>query len=245
MKRALKLLSLLLVLLITTCTVASVVSVSAAGDTVYVKVPSNYGTPNCYMWNSSSDQNAGWPGVQMKSEGDGVYSYTPDKSFANVIFNNGSSQTADLVYPGANHIYDLSANKWEVYDPSAAEPAITLSKKDGSSFKTETVTVTITASNADSAYYTVDGGAQKAFTNSVDVTLGANTAVGSTVTLFVSATNKNGTVTASASYLKKEATAGSDSDGSSAPALDGYYATNPNGQVGKKANITIDGSISD
>ena len=244
MKRAKKMLSLLLALVITISAMA-VFSVSAAGDTVYVKVNSSYGTPNCYMWNSSSDQNAGWPGIPMTAEGDGVYSYTPDKAFANVIFNNGSSQTADLVYPGANNIYIMDSNKWEVYNPDAAEPSITLSKKDGSSFKTDTITVTVTVKNADSAYYTVDGGAQKSISGTADVTLGANTAVGSTVTLFVSATNTNGTVTASATYTKKEASAGSDNDGSSAPALDGYYSTNPNGQVGKQASITIDGSISD
>ncbi len=244
MKRTKKILSLLLVLLIAISAVA-VFSVSAAGPTVYVKVSSSYGTPNCYMWNSSSDQNSGWPGVAMTAEGDGVYSYTPDKAFANVIFNNGSSQTSDLVYPGANNIYIMDSGKWEVYDISSAEPSVTISKKDGSSFKTDTVTVTVTAKNADSAYYTVDGGAQKSFTGSADVTLGANTAVGSTVTIFVSATNKNGTVTSSATYTKKEASAGSDNDGSTAPALDGYYSTNPNGQVGKKASITIDGNISD
>lgn len=244
MKCVKKLLSLLLVLILVIGAVASV-SVSAAGDTVYVKVSSSYGTPNCYMWNSTSDQNAAWPGVKMTSEGDGVYSYTPDKAFSNVIFNNGSDQTADLVYPGANSIYILDAGKWETYDPSAAEPTITIDKKDGSSFKTDTVTVSVTVKNADSAYYTVDGGAQKSFTGSADVVLGANTAVGSTTTLFVSATNKNGTVTASATYTKKDASSSSDSTANTSGALGGYFSTNPNGQVGKKTNISIDGSLSD
>ncbi len=246
MKHTKKILSLLLVLALIVGTVATL-TVSAAGDTVYVRVPASYGTPYCYMWNSSNDQSAGWPGTQMTSEGDGVYSYTPSKSFSNVIFNAGSdaNKTADLVYPGANHIYDLASGKWEVYDLSSAEPSITLSKKDGASFKTESLTVTVTVKNADSAYYTIDGGAQKSFTDTAEVTLGASTAVGSTTTLFVSATNVNGTVTQSATYTKKAATGSSDSDGSTAAALGGYYATNPNGQVGKQASITIDGSISD
>ncbi len=248
MKHTKKILSLLLVLALIVGTVATL-SVSAAGDTVYVRVPASYGTPYCYMWNSSNDQSAGWPGTQMTSEGDGVYSYTPSKSFANVIFNAGSdaNKTADLVYPGANQLYDLASGKWEVYDPGKAEPSITISKKDGSSFKTESLTVTVTVKNADSAYYTVDGGAQKSFTDSAEVTLGASTAVGSTTTLFVSATNANGTVTQSATYTKKDATSsgGSGSDGSTSSALDGYYGTNPDGMVGKRATITIDGSFSD
>ncbi len=247
MKRTKKILSLLLALVLLVGTVATL-SVSAAGDTIYVRVPSSYGTPYCYTWNSDSDKDATWPGTQMTSEGDGVYSYTPSKTFANVIFNNGSgTQTADLVYPGANKLYDLSSGIWEDYNPGSAAPSITISKKDGSSFKTETLTVTVTVKNADSAYYTVDGGAQQSFTDSADVTLGASTAVGATTTLFVSATNANGTVTSSATYTKKDATSsgGNGSDGSTATALGGYYGTNPNGQVGKQASITIDGSISD
>ncbi len=250
MKRTHKLVSLLLVvLLMVTCVIAAF-NVSAAGDKVYVKVNSNYGTPNCYMWNGQGgigNQNAGWPGIAMTAEGDGVYSYIPDTVYANVIFNGGGGQTADLTYPGPNNIYILDSNKWETYDPSAAEPSIALSKKDGASFKTETLTVTVTTNNADSAYYTVDNGSQVSFTGSVDVTLGANTAVGSTVTLYVSATNANGTVTSSATYTKKAPSTpgGAVDDGSTASALDGYYSTNPNEQVGKRANITIDGSISD
>ena len=244
MKHAKKLLSLLLVLVLVIGALASV-SVSAAGDTVYVKVSSNYGTPNCYMWNSSSDANAGWPGIAMTAEGDGVYSYTPDKAYKNVIFNNGSGQTADLVYPGANNIYILDSGVWETYDSSAAEPLITISKKDGSSFKTDTVTVNITVKNADSAFYTVDGGAKNSFSDSTDVVLGASTAAGSTTTLSVSATNKNGTVTSTATYTKKDSSSSSDSSANTSAALDGYFSTNPSGQVGKKTTISIDGSLSD
>ena len=96
MKRTKKILSLLLALVLLVGTVATL-TVSAAGDTVYVRVPSGYGTPYCYTWNSDSDKDAPWPGTQMTAVGDGVYSYTPSKTFANVIFNNGSgTQSADL-----------------------------------------------------------------------------------------------------------------------------------------------------
>ncbi len=245
MKRVNKILSLLLAMTLVIGMIATF-TVSAQGDTVYVKVNESFGVPYCYMWNSSSDQDVAWPGTQMTLVGDNVYSYTPSKSFANVIFSsNGNNQTDDLVYPGPNNIYDHSTGKWDTYDVSKAEPSISISKKDGSSFKTESLTVTVTVNNADSAYYTVDGGTQQTISGTTDVTLGASTAVGSTVTLFVSATNQNGTVTSSATYLKKDASVAVESDGSSAPALGGYYATNPNGQVGKQASITIDGNISD
>ncbi len=247
MKRTHKLVSLLLVcmMLISAIVCTGIFSVSAAGETVYVKVPSGYGTPNCYMWNTAGDEDKGWPGTAMTAEGDGIYSYTPSKSFANVIFNNGSGQTGDLVYPGANQMYDMESNTWVVYDPGKAEPSITISKNDGSSFKTETVTVTVTVKNATSAYYTVDGGSQVSFTDSTDVTLGADTAVGSTTTLFVSASNDNGTVTSSATYTKRDASSGGNTTGNTSGQLGGYFATNPNGQVGKKTTISVDGSLSD
>ncbi len=54
---------------------------------------------NAYAWNQSTNQNAGaWPGVAMTKDSDGSYTILlpggldPDM----IIFNNGSSQTADL-----------------------------------------------------------------------------------------------------------------------------------------------------
>ncbi len=244
MKTSKKIISLLLALLLLVGGTIATITVSAAGDTVYVKVPSTYGVPNCYMWNSASDQDVAWPGTKMTFVEDGIYSYTPSKSFANVIFNNGSSQTADLVYPGAGMLYDLSMGTWSEYSVGPKAPMVTISVKDGASFKTETLSVHITVSDADSAYYTVDGGSKVSFTNSADVTLGASTAVGGTTTLFVSATNSVGTTTSTATYTKKDPSSSS-SGGATSGALGGYYSTNPDGQVGKKASISVDGSLSD
>ncbi|MGN0452868.1 MAG: starch-binding protein [Ruminococcus sp.] len=125
MKTRNRFISVLLVAVLMIATVVTCLTVFAAGDTVYVKVNSNYGTPNCYMWNGSGgagNENAGWPGVQMTAVGNGVYSYTPDVSYTNVIFNNGSSKTDDLTYPGGSSIYDMSADSWSTYDPSAVVP---------------------------------------------------------------------------------------------------------------------------
>ena len=251
MKNSKRFLSLLLacLMLVTALGVTSFGSVFAAsGDTIYLKGVSF--APYCYMWNGSGEsKNAEWPGVAMTALGDGVYSYTLPAAYDNVIFNNGSggsgNQTGDMTFPGGNMIYDWGTGNWEVYDLSSVEPTVSISKKDGSTFKTDTIKVTVTATNADSAYYQVDGGSKVNFTNSADVTMGAGVAIDGTTSIFVSATNANGTATATATYTKKEASAGNGSDGSTAPALDGYFATNPNGQVGQNKTITIDGSISD
>ena len=51
----------------------------------------------------------------MKKVEDGVYSYTLDKDYTKVIFNDGSNQTKDLTYPGHGKIYDLSKGTWSDY----------------------------------------------------------------------------------------------------------------------------------
>ena len=221
---------------------------NAAGSTVYYK-GGNWSTVYCYMWNGSGEQkNAEWPGVAMTNN-DGIWEYEPNGTYQNVIFNNGSggsgNQTDDLTYPGAGYLYDGSTNQWIEYNPGPKMPSISASKKDGASFKSETLDVTITVTDADSASYSVDGGAAKSFTGTAVVTVGAGVAVNSTTTITVTATNANGTTTKTFTYTKKAQGAVSDGDGSTSPALDGYFSTNPDNQVGKKANISIDGSISD
>ncbi len=232
------------VLLITTVAAVNFTAFAAAGDKVYVKVPSSFGKPNCYMWNSSSDANKAWPGAAMTDEGDGVYSYTLTKDYKNVIFNNGSSQTDDLTYPGNNQIYDYETGKWSIYSLEGLPPVVTVDKKTGSSFKTDTVDVTITVKNADTAKYSVDNGSEKSFSDSITVKLGAGVAYGSTTTLKVTAVNENGTTEESYVYTKKQAGVSS-GDGHTTEALGGYFATNPGSKVGVNKTITIDGDISD
>lgn len=87
---------------------------------VYLKDTNNWGNIHVYMWNSEQDKNASWPGEKATSIGDGVYEYTVTKSYANIIFNNGSDavKTVDLIYPGEGQIYDNSTGIWSFYDPS-------------------------------------------------------------------------------------------------------------------------------
>lgn len=88
---------------------------SAAGHTIYFMNNSNWSKVNCYMWNAGQGNanNAAWPGVAMTDEGDGVWSYEIQGDYNMVIFNNGSSQTGDLDYPGDCMIYD---NGFKQYD---------------------------------------------------------------------------------------------------------------------------------
>ena len=77
-------------------------------ETVYFVNAANWtGTINAYAWEPV--QNANWPGAPATKEaeqiaGYDVYSYTAEAgTYANVIFNNGSAQTADLKWTAGKY----------------------------------------------------------------------------------------------------------------------------------------------
>lgn len=88
---------------------------SAEGHTIYFMNKNNWSKVNCYMWNEDQGNanNASWPGEAMTDEGDGVWSYDIKGDYNMVIFNDGSSQTGNLDYPGDCMIYD---NGFKEYD---------------------------------------------------------------------------------------------------------------------------------
>ena len=85
--------------------------------TVYCKNNAGWSKVNCYMWNSESDANSGWPGLAMTNIGDNVWMYTASKPFASCIFNDGGTQTGDMEAK-YGYIYDNKTNTWSEYDTS-------------------------------------------------------------------------------------------------------------------------------
>ena len=76
-------------------------------ESVYFVDNQGWGKANIYTW---TPEVGTWPGVAMTKEaeqlaGYDVYSYTVEKgtSFGGVIFNNGSSQTSDLVWTAGKY----------------------------------------------------------------------------------------------------------------------------------------------
>ncbi|MEE3439092.1 starch-binding protein, partial [Ruminococcus sp.] len=247
MKQKKGFLSIILVLTILSSAFAFTVNAvtGASGETVYVRTTGS--NPTCYMWTTSggtTTNNGAWPGAKMTKVEDNIYSYTLTGSFENVIFNDSNGQTGNLVYQGANMLYDKSTGKWEQYAGSENPPTVTFSKKDGATY-TNTVNVKITTSKATSASYKIDNGSAVSFSGETTVTIGEGVSVGTSTTISVTATNEYGTTNQSITLTKKESSQGGGSDGSTTPAETGKYATNPNGKVGKKASITIDGDASD
>lgn len=76
--------------------------------TLYFKSEVAWANANIWAWEGQVNHTGGtWPGAVMSSEGNGWFSYTFAEGIVptNVIFNNGSSQTTDLVYDGTNNYY--------------------------------------------------------------------------------------------------------------------------------------------
>ena len=69
---------------------------------VYFEKPSDWGTPNAYVYGGSSGVLPGWPGTAMTHERDNLYSFTIPEGYgdANVIFNDGKSQIPASNQPG-------------------------------------------------------------------------------------------------------------------------------------------------
>ncbi|MBD5137322.1 MAG: starch-binding protein [Lachnospiraceae bacterium] len=75
----------------------TVKSKAVTGDVMYFEKPDDWSKSiNCYIW--SDTYKSSWPGVRMESYTDGVYviNYPEGETGLNVIFNDGSNQTADL-----------------------------------------------------------------------------------------------------------------------------------------------------
>ncbi|MBR1691909.1 MAG: starch-binding protein, partial [Lachnospiraceae bacterium] len=157
---------------------------------------------------------------------------------------NGTYQSGTIT---VTYVYEAAA--------SNEDPAVVAGKlADGATFDTETATVQYTLQNADSGTYCVDNGPVQSFTRQTDVVIGKGKIADTDVTVKVTATKGSKTTTKTFTYHKKFdaekngaykeyglANSGSaeafDSAALAAPSSS-YYATNPNGQMGKNKTIT-------
>ena len=142
------------------------------------------------------------------------------------------------------------------------DPVVTSSLASGSTFKTETQTITLTLKNAVSGTYSVDDGPTKSFTSTESVVLGQGKVADSTVTVKATATSADGTVKSftftynkqfngtvdeennTVSTYSTSTSAVSTTSTTSSQGLASQYSTNKAG-VGVKKTISVDGSLSD
>ena len=109
-----RLLSILLCLAMVLAVLPMAVS-AASTTTLYCAAPSSWTNCNVYWWGSSAT-NPGWPGEAMTKGADGIWYYAVPSDAGNVIFNNGSAQTTDLVMPTDDKVqWNYDAKEWVTY----------------------------------------------------------------------------------------------------------------------------------
>ena len=83
------------------------------GNTIYVKDSAGWGTVYCHSWSDFSG--TVWPGEQMTSLGNGVFSISVDPGHTGVVFNNGNGTQTGNLKPNYGQIYDNATDTWSPY----------------------------------------------------------------------------------------------------------------------------------
>lgn len=180
----------------------------------------NWSKVCAYIYDKSSgtakEMNGSWPGkalIEKTSDGLYVLKISDDfKENGRVIFsNNGSSNDrypADK-QPGLeidNSSKKFSyGNKWEDY--SSVTGSVSAVPATGTSFKDETLEVTLYATDVANPTYTTSEseGASTSYTNGQTITIGSGTAYGNDITVTLSGTRSDGSITtATYIYTKKD-----------------------------------------
>lgn len=134
-----------------------------------------------------------------------------------VSITNGGGLTA----PGT-YVDEVSGNTWTVtadrisgtvgdtgiaviYSGKASGPSVSSSLADGKSFTDDTVDVTFSVKNAQSATYAINGGEEQEFTSSVTLTLGEDAEVGDKITVTIKAQGEEKSTEKTFTFTKKEA----------------------------------------
>lgn len=264
MKRHRKITSLLLVAaLVLTAFAVTAFSASAAtttGSSVYFD-NSKFNWENVYVYAYGTKNNAEWPGELMEKTDDGLYtkSFPSTYKSESIIFTNGLEKgEGKEQYPtGAG----LSLKTGECKLLTADLNWVDYGKPDdhgygfcytasGTGFSSDSMQVKLGLKNASKGCYSIDGSEKTAFSNNEVISVGEGKIGNSVVTLTLYATGSDGieteqTYTFKKSFTKTKTTLSSKSDGHTTEAEAGYYATNPDLQLGKNKTINVDGDVSD
>lgn len=105
---------------------ASISVTAAPSFTVHFYKPASWGTGiNIYYWETQPSgvmPTVNWPGVSTTDEGDGWFGYTfTNVTSTNLIFNDGTNQTADLTRNGSDGWYQNGT--WYDNNPGGCTPS--------------------------------------------------------------------------------------------------------------------------
>ena len=85
--------------------------------TVYIDTTgSSWSNVNVYSWTGNTAYTGQWPGSAMTKVEGNIYAYEVPGSAQYIIFNNGSSQTADMIIPtDGRDLYCYATGTWDTY----------------------------------------------------------------------------------------------------------------------------------
>lgn len=92
-----------------------------------------------------------------------------------------------------------------IYEEENPKPRVSVTP-GSSTYETETYTLTLNTTNAESSQYSVDGGNYQSFTDGTKITIGAGLAYGTKTTINVKASNANGSADKTYIYTKVDPT---------------------------------------
>ena len=106
-------------------------AIKIGSRTIYFTNSGNWSTVNFYSWYTPADIiSSAWPGDAMTKVEGKIYSCTVPSDAPNIIFNNGSAQTDDLVVPSVasgKNMYDFATGTWSTYKTASGsdpEPVV-------------------------------------------------------------------------------------------------------------------------
>ena len=90
--------------------------VQISNRVIYFNNTEAWGTVNFYSWYDEINIISGeWPGNPMTKVEGNIYSCEVPSDAPNIIFNNGTDQTADLKVPANENMYNFATGEWSVY----------------------------------------------------------------------------------------------------------------------------------
>ncbi|MBQ6152508.1 MAG: starch-binding protein [Ruminococcus sp.] len=152
-------------------------------------------------------------GCFVVCRGGGAVIVSPNGSNFDITVANGGGMV-----PSGTYTDEVSGSTWTVsgssisghigssgiaviyHQPEAGPSAF--ANPGNTSYKTDTITVTLGYSNATSGSYSIDGGSFKSYTNGQTITIGSGVSYGSKTTLVVKATKGSSTDQATYTYTK-------------------------------------------
>ena len=195
-----------------------------------------------------------------------VKAFTPQSSVVKTKAPANNTATPKVTQtPGANKETEPPTTQTDkptvtTTAPVGIQERVTVSVADGTSFDTETMQVKLGLVETNSGTYRVDNGPIKKLTGDKTITVGQGKIADSDITLEVKTGNYSETYVyhkvfnadkaevkaAAVQRIQKLFEVVADAAEVDASAeTEGFYATNPDGKVGKEAKITIDGDFSD